>query len=162
MNTREHHDLVGEGMYEFFKEAAVFGASQPHIVDVDHAGIPYSQRRAAYHRYLTAKSKEHKTGVGTAAAVGAGVGAAIGAFGGAGTAAFGGIVGGAVGALTGLADSEEVDHARRTLSGGNRALEASMSQRMAQRVAEREADERYHRYHNTYQMGRIADSLSRR
>lgn len=156
MNTREHHDLVGEGMYEFFKEAAVFGASQPHIVDVDHAGIPYEHRRAAYHRYLTAKSKEHKTGVAVPTAVGAGLGAALGAIGGSRTAAYGAIAGGLVGGLTGLADSNEVDHARSMISRGGKSIDESMSRRMARRVAQREAEEGYFRVSNAYNLGRIA------
>jgi hypothetical protein len=159
MKTQAEHSNVANGFVEFMleKEAAVFGASAPDIVDVDHSGISYEARRNAYLRYVTAKSKEQETGVGKAGLVGAGIGAGVGgvlglASGRAGAgAAAGAFVGGVTGLLAGVADRANIQEAKSALISRSR-LGEQLQRRMAARQASREREERQHRNMHMYHM----------
>ena len=106
------------------KEARIFGAGKPDGLDI--SAVPYASRKAQFKDYLSRKSNEEPTPMGTAVGTGLLAGGALGALTGAaaGPAGFaaGGVMGGGIGALVGMAmqaaDKGEIDRAKSILAKG--------------------------------------------
>jgi hypothetical protein len=155
MKTQSDHESVALGFVEFMmeKEAAVFGARAPDMVDVDHSGIPYEARRRAYQEYVGEKAREKPTGVLRGGLTGAGIGAGVlgglGYLSGSGRTArqgavIGGLLGGIMGGSAGFEDMREIQKAKSALISRDR-LDDQLQRRMASRQARRENEERQSR-----------------
>jgi len=141
IKNRDHHINIGQEFGDMLTEktAWVTGAGSPDLVENEHAGIPYETRKRAYMRYVGQKSKEGRTGWGTAMGTGAVIGAGIGGLmGAAGGSTVGGLLGGAigggiVGAVAKAGDDAEISQARQATQGGKGVADEILAARMARR-----------------------------
>ena len=140
------------------KFAAVFGADVPSAVE--HAAIPYDQRRQMYEDYARTKSQEQPTGYGKAMGIGGGLGAAGGALlggligqSGAGAgigAGLGGLTGAGLGALAAHGDKSNIEHAQHIMSNDDN-LDPALAQQIQDMIESRESAQRSQRGFDRWQ-----------
>ena len=146
-----HHKSVGKDLFNelFTKEAAVLGAKVPRLVDTQHAGVQYKDRKKSYLSYAKVKAQEPQTGIGTAMAAGGVIGAGVGALAGGSKGAFMGLAGGGiVGAITKAMDDQEISTAQQAIRSNN-SVDRILAARMAREYDREKAEDRAERAANT-------------
>ena len=144
------------------KTGAIFGADVPSAVE--HAAIPYDQRRQMYEDYAREKSQEPPTGYGKAM----GWGGALGGLGGAGLGALlghasgntgmgammgaggGGALGAAVGGLAAHGDKSNIEQAQHVMSNDDN-LDPALAQQIQDMIEARESQQRGQRGMDNWQ-----------
>jgi hypothetical protein len=158
LKNKDHHLTIGNSLGDMLleKTAKVTGAHAPDLVDSEHAGIPYEQRRRTYMRYVDQKSRERKTSGGTAIATGALVGGGLGALAGPAGAVAGALGGGVLGYAVKAQDDAEIRQARQAIRDPEAADEI-LSARMARRHTREREQDRAERRAATYSMVRAVN-----